>query len=59
MLGENHVMQVLYKKISQHDKIMLCKALYKEDDMCMPKKNHVMENHVRLLGIAVIYLSYI
>ena len=47
------------KKISQHDKIMLCKALYKEDDMCMPKKNHVMENHVRLLGIAVIYLSYI
>ena len=38
MLGENHVMQVLYKKISQHDKIMLCKALYKEDDMCMPKK---------------------
>ena len=32
-------MQVLYKKISQHDKIMLCEALYKEDDMCMPKKS--------------------
>jgi len=31
MLAENHVMQALYKKFLYHDKIMLCKVLYKED----------------------------
>ena len=31
MLAENHVMHVLYKKISEDDKIMLCKVLYNED----------------------------
>ena len=30
MFAENHVMHVLYKKISEDDKIMLCKVLYKE-----------------------------
>ena len=54
MLAEIHVMQVLYKKIPLHDKIMLCKLLYEEDVHeiklwkfhCNNQKHHVMGNHV-------------